>query len=285
MSVVRVAAIGDLHCTKSSAGTLLPLFARISESADILLIAGDLTDYGMPEEAAVLARELASLKIPAVAVLGNHDFESGKQEEVCRILTAAGLPILDGDACELQGIGIAGIKGFGGGFGPRALGPWGETIIKQFVHEAVNEALKLEAALARLRTAQRIALLHYSPIQATVEGEPLEIYPFVGSSRLEEPLNRYAVSLVVHGHAHRGQPEGRTSGNVPVYNVSMPLLARLHPEVPAFRVFHLSPAPPVVTDRAAAASETDHARSAAADNPHWAAPAGQRRRVGDTMAS
>ena len=117
--------------------------------------------------------------------------------------------MLDGDACELQGIGIAGVKGFGGGFGRRALGPWGETIIKQFVHEAVDEALKLEAALARLRTTQLIALLHYSPIQQTVEGEPLEIYPFLGSSRLEEPIGRYPVSLVVHGHAHRGQLEGR----------------------------------------------------------------------------
>jgi Icc-related predicted phosphoesterase len=281
MNAVRVAVMGDLHCTKSSAGAFLPLFARISESADMLLIAGDLTDYGLPEEAAVLARELTSLRIPAVAVLGNHDFESGKQDEVRRILADAGLPILDGDACELQGIGIAGIKGFGGGFGPRALGPWGETIIKQFVHEAVNEALKLEAALARLRTSQRIALLHYSPIQSTVEGEPLEIYPFVGSSRLEEPLNRYPVSLVIHGHAHRGQPEGRTSANVPVYNVSMPLLARLYPDVPPFRVFTVAPA---ATARAADATSNDAAPTAAVDSPHWATPLQHRRRAGDTTA-
>jgi Icc-related predicted phosphoesterase len=285
MSVVRVAAIGDMHCTKTSAGSLQPLFARISEAADILLIAGDLTDYGLPEEAAVLARELTSLRIPAVAVLGNHDFESGKQDEVRRILSDAGLPILDGDACEMQGIGIAGIKGFGGGFGPRALGPWGETIIKQFVHEAVNEALKLEAALARLRTAQRIALLHYSPIQSTVEGEPLEIYPFVGSSRLEEPLNRYPVSLVVHGHAHRGQPEGRTSTNVPVYNVSMPLLTRLYPEVPAFRVFHISAVAAAATERSAALSNNDDGRPAGADGRPWATTAPPRRRVGDTTES
>jgi Icc-related predicted phosphoesterase len=285
MSVVRVAAIGDLHFTKSSSGTLLPLFTRISESADLLLIAGDLTDYGLPEEAVVLARELTSLRIPAVAVLGNHDFESGRQDEVRRILSDAGLAILDGDACELQGIGIAGIKGFGGGFGPRALGPWGETIIKQFVHEAVNEALKLEAALARLRTPQRIALLHYSPIQSTVEGEPLEIYPFVGSSRLEEPLNRYPVSLVVHGHAHRGRPEGRTAAHVPVYNVSMPLLTRLYPDVPAFRVFNVSPAEPVATERSVSLAQTDAARSAGADGPDWAAPVGHRRRAGDTTAS
>jgi Icc-related predicted phosphoesterase len=285
MCAVRVAAIADLHCTKSSAGAFLPLFARISEAADILLIAGDLTDYGLPEEAVVLARELTSLRIPAVAVLGNHDFESGKQDEVRRILSDAGLPVLDGDACELHGIGIAGIKGFGGGFGPRALGPWGEAIIKQFVHEAVNEALKLEAALARLRTPQRIGLLHYSPIQSTVEGEPLEIYPFCGSSRLEEPLNRYSVSLVVHGHAHRGQFEGRTNGNVPVYNVSMPLLTRLSPELPPFRIFDVSAAPAASDRSGADQALLEVASSNGADSPHRAPPAEHRRRVGDTTPS
>src|SRR5262249_21077444 len=152
----------------------------IQESADLVVIAGDLTDYGLPEEARVLAKELAALRLPSVAVLGNHDIESGKADEVVQILRDTGLVILDGDACELLGVGIAGVKGFAGGFGKRALGPWGETIIKQFVREAVDEALKLEAALARLRTTELIALLHYSPIQGTVEGEPLEIYPFLG---------------------------------------------------------------------------------------------------------
>jgi Icc-related predicted phosphoesterase len=239
-SVVRLAAVGDLHCTKTSQGSLQPLFARIAESADVMLLAGDLTDYGLPEEARILARELMPLRIPVVAVLGNHDVESDKQDEVKQILIDAGVVILDGDATEVRGIGIAGIKGFGGGFGQRALGAWGETIIKQFVHEAVNEALKLEAALARLRTPAMVALLHYSPVQKTVEGEPLEIYPFVGSSRLEEPINRFPVSLVVHGHAHRGQLEGATKSNVPVYNVAMPLLARSFPDRPAFRVFEVS---------------------------------------------
>lgn len=246
-SVVRVAAIGDLHCTRASQGVFAPLFARVSESAEVAVIAGDLTDYGHPDEARVLARELSSLRVPAAAVLGNHDIESGKEEEVRHILTETGLVILNGDACELQGIGIAGIKGFGGGFGQRALGPWGEAIIKQFVHEAVDEALKLEAALARLRTTHLVALLHYSPVQGTVEGEPLEIYPFLGSSRLEEPINRYPVSFVVHGHAHRGQLEGTTKSGVPVYNVSMPLLARSFPDKPAFRVFEV-----IVGDRRAA---------------------------------
>jgi Icc-related predicted phosphoesterase len=245
--IVRVAALADLHCTRTSHGAFQPLFARLNDAADVVLIAGDLTDYGLPEEAAVLAKELTALRIPAAAVLGNHDVESSKEHEVRQILTAAGLTVLDGDACELQGIGIAGVKGFGGGFGRRALGPWGEATIKQFVREAVDEALKLEAALARLRTKHLIALLHYSPIQQTVEGEPLEIYPFLGSSRLEEPLGRYPVSLVVHGHAHRGQLEGTTQSGVPVYNVSMPLLTRTFAERPPYRVFEV-PAADGVTD-------------------------------------
>lgn len=238
-SSVRVAAVGDMHCTRTAQGLLQPLFARIGEVADLLLLAGDLTDYGTPEEARVLARELTPLRMPIAAVLGNHDVESGKEAEVAAILRDAGVVMLDGDAVELAGVGIAGVKGFGGGFGPRALGAWGESIIKQFVHEAVNEALKLEAALARLRTPRRIVLLHYAPIQRTVEGEPPEIYPFVGSSRLEEPIERFSVSLVVHGHAHRGQLEGTTKSGVPVYNVSMPLLARHFPDRPAFRVFEV----------------------------------------------
>jgi Icc-related predicted phosphoesterase len=243
-SMVRVAALGDLHCTKTSQGAFQPLLARIGESADLLLLAGDLTDYGLPEEARVVQKELASLRIPIVAVLGNHDFESGKEGEVRQILTDAGVTVLDGDACEINGIGIAGVKGFGGGFGQRALGPWGEAIIKQFVHAAVDEALKLEAALARLRTPSLIALLHYAPVQQTAEGEPPEIFPFIGSSRLEEPINRYPVSLVLHGHAHRGQLEGATKSGVPVYNVSMPLLTRTFPDRPPFRVFEVAAAEP-----------------------------------------
>jgi Icc-related predicted phosphoesterase len=238
-TVVRVAAVGDLHCTKTSQGAFQPLFARIQESADVLVLAGDLTDYGLPEEARVLAKELAALRMPAAAVLGNHDLESGKAGELRSILGDSGLVLLDGDACELLGVGVAGVKGFGGGFGKHALGPWGEGIIKQFVREAVDEALKLEAALARLRTSHLVALLHYAPIQATVDGEPLEIYPFLGSSRLEEPIGRYPVSLVVHGHAHRGRPQGTTKNGVPVYNVSMPLLARTFQDRPTFRVFEI----------------------------------------------
>lgn len=237
---VRVAALADLHCTKHSQGAFQSIFARIADAADVVVIAGDLTDYGLPEEARVLAKELATLRLPKAAVLGNHDLESGKAEEVASILTDAGLTILDGDSCELLGVGVAGVKGFGGGFGKHALGPWGETIIKQFVREAVDEALKLEAALARLKTGRPIALLHYSPIRETVDGEPLEILPFLGSSRLEEPIGRYPVSLVLHGHAHRGQLQGATKSGVPVYNVSMPLLTRTFTDKPPFRVFDIA---------------------------------------------
>lgn len=242
MAFVRVAAVGDLHCTKTSQGAFQPLFAAIRDAADVLLIAGDLTDYGLPEEAHVLARELSAIRIPVVAVLGNHDRESGREAEVQRVLTESGITVLDGDATEVNGVGIAGITGFGGGFGKHALAPWGEAVIKQFVHAAVEEALKLEKALARLRTPSLIALMHYSPVQRTVDGEPPEIYPFLGSSRLEEPIGRYPVTLVFHGHAHRGQPEGATASGAPVYNVSMPLLTRTFPDRLPFRVFNVAAA-------------------------------------------
>ena len=235
--IVRIAAVGDLHYSrKSPQGTLQPLLAQIADAADILVISGDLTDFGQPEEAKALGREFTNtLKIPAVAVLGNHDYESGQQEEIKIILKDSGIVTLDGDTTEIHGIGFAGVKGFAGGFGRRALGPWGEESIKKFVREAVDEALKLETALARLRNDRLIAILHYSPIQDTVEGEPREIYPFLGCSRLEEPLTRYPVSAVFHGHAHHGQPEGRTRTGAPVYNVSITLMRELFPERP-FRI-------------------------------------------------
>jgi Icc-related predicted phosphoesterase len=281
-NVVRLAALGDLHCTRTSQGVFQPLFSRIAESADILLLAGDLTDYGLPDEARVLAKELTVLRIPTAAVLGNHDVESGKADEVRQILADAGLVVLDGDACELHGIGIAGVKGFGGGFGKRALGPWGETIIKQFVREAVDEALKLEAALARLRTSQMVTLLHYSPVQTTVDGEPLEIYPFLGSSRLEEPIGRYPVSMVLHGHAHRGQLEGTTRTGVPVYNVSIPLLTRSFADRPPFRVFEV----PIEQVEPALIGEMPPAHSTTTPTPmREVATASRGRRSTDAVAS
>jgi Icc-related predicted phosphoesterase len=236
---VRLAAVGDVHCTKSSQGALQPIFAAVAQQADVLLLCGDLCDYGTPEEAHILVRELASVRVPIVAVLGNHDFESGQQDAVKEILCEGGVQMLDGDAIEINGVGFAGVKGFGGGFGARALGPWGENAIKAFVHEAIEEALKLEAAIARLRVEHKVVLMHYSPIQETCEGEPLEIMPFLGSSRLEDPLNRNPVSVVLHGHAHHGSLEGRTQTDIPVYNVSAPLLRQHFPDRPPFRVIEL----------------------------------------------
>jgi Icc-related predicted phosphoesterase len=239
--VVRIAAMADVHCKRTSQNALKPLFAQAAEGADVLLLCGDLTDYGLPEEARILAAEVktASARIPVLAVLGNHDYESGRVEEVRRILCDAGVVMLDGNCYEVRGIGFTGVRGFAGGFDERALQPWGEEAIKQFVHEAVNEALKLESGLAKLESAQRVVLLHYAPIRATVEGEPLEIFPFLGSSRLEEPLNHFPVTAVFHGHAHHGTPEGQTQGGVPVYNVAVPVLKRRFPGLPPFRVLEV----------------------------------------------
>ncbi len=240
---VRIAAVGDLHCRKSSTGKLQPLFSQVAHAADVVVLCGDLCDYGTPEEAQILVKELSSLgRIPIVAVLGNHDFEGGKQEEIKKILADSGINVLDGESVEILGIGFAGVKGFCGGFDERALGPWGEDMVKRFVREALEEALRLESALARLRTPNRVAVLHYSPIKATVVGEPPEIYPFVGSSRLEEPLTRNPVTVVFHGHAHKGSPEGKLSNGTPVYNVALPLMQRLFPEQPPFKIFEVQSA-------------------------------------------
>ena len=236
---IRIAAVADIHLGRNTPGAVQSLFDTIADVADILCICGDLTDTGLPDEARAFVRTLANLKLPTVAVLGNHDHETGNVDELKQLLTDGGIHVLDGDAYEVRGVGFAGIKGFAGGFGRRTLGPWGERAIKDFVQEAINEALKLETALARLKAERRIAMMHYSPIAATVEGEPLEIYAFLGSSRLEEPLGRYPVDLVLHGHAHHGAPEGRTAGGVPVYNVSMSLLTSAFPEQPPFRLITL----------------------------------------------
>jgi Icc-related predicted phosphoesterase len=224
--VVRIAATGDLHYGRYAPAVLHDLVVEVTAAADVFVICGDLTDYGLPDEARGLARELAQVKVPTLAVLGNHDYESGQEADVTAILREAGVIVLDGDSCEVFGVGFAGIKGFCGGFGPRALGSWGETLVKQFVQEALAESLKLETALARLRTPTRLAILHYAPVRDTVIGEPEDIFPFLGSSRLEDPLNRYEVAAVFHGHAHRGALEGRTSTGIPVHNVALPLRLR-----------------------------------------------------------
>jgi Icc-related predicted phosphoesterase len=239
--VVRIAAVGDIHLGRAAHGPpIQTLFAQVAERADVLALCGDLTDRGDPEEGRQLGRALAAVGVPIVAVLGNHDHESSKVPELSRILSDAGVQVLDGgDAFEVHGIGFAGVKGFAGGFGRRALGPWGEECIKLFVREAVDEALKLETSLSKLRTERRVVLLHYSPIVGTVEGEPREIYAYLGSSRLEEPLIRYPVDVVFHGHAHHGTLEGKTVGGVTVFNVSLALLQRSFPDAPPFRVIEL----------------------------------------------
>lgn len=221
---VRIAAVGDLHCRKTSAGTLAPLLTHVNEIADVLLLCGDLADHGLEDEARVLAKELGVVRVPMVGVLGNHDYHSNAVDALCRIFTDAGVELLDGDAVEVCGVGFAGAKGFPGGFGRATLGPWGEPAIKQFVQEAIDEALKLEEALQRLRTERRVALLHYAPVHDTCVGEPAEIHAYLGCGRLEEPLHTYPVDVVFHGHAHHGSPEGRTRNGIPVYNVALPLL-------------------------------------------------------------
>lgn len=246
--VVRLAALGDLHYSKTSQGSFQPLFASIAETADVLVLSGDLTDYGLAEEARILAKDLAQVKIPVVAVLGNHDFESDQERDIAQILSDVGVHMLDGDTWEFRGVGFAGVRGFCGGFGRGALGPWGEKIVKAFVHEAVQESLKLESALARLSTDHRIVLLHYAPIRATVEGESPEIFPFLGSSRLEEPISRFDVTAVFHGHAHKGAPEGKTQGGVPVFNVAHAVLKASYPDQPPFRLFDVSTAASTADD-------------------------------------
>jgi Icc-related predicted phosphoesterase len=237
--IVRLAAVGDLHCPKTSDEILGALLSHANDRADILLLCGDLTDYGKPEEASILAKLLAPVKIPILAVLGNHDYESGKWEDVSRILCNVGVTILDGDSSIHYDIGFVGVKGFAGGFGDRALQPWGEEVLKRFVRESIDEGLKLESALAKVQVAHRIALLHYSPIAATTDGEMSEIIPFLGSSRLENPLNRYSVTAAFHGHAHHGTPEGRTKEGIPIYNVALPVLLRTFPDQPPVRIVEI----------------------------------------------
>jgi uncharacterized protein len=228
---VRVAALGDIHVHESSTDALQKVFAQLSQEADVLVLCGDLTHLGLPEEAEKLASDLRSCRLPVVAVLGNHDYQSGHVEDVKKILKAAKVTILDGnETFEFNGVGFAGVKGFGGGFDKHMLTPFGEEAIKHFVTEAVNESLKLEVALQSLRTEKTIVALHYAPIAATVAGEPLEIFPFLGSSRLAETIDHFDVNAIFHGHAHHGTYEGKTMKGTPVYNCCFQLMQRVSPE-------------------------------------------------------
>ena len=241
MAVVRLAAAADLHCRTDRRGVLGPMFARAAECADVLVLCGDLTDFGTRDEARLLAHELQSAAgMPMVGVLGNHDFESDDADAVRGILCEAGLNLLDGETFVACRVGFAGAKGFAGGFGRAILRPFGEPGIKAFAQEAVDEACKLERALAQLSAPHRVALTHYSPIEATVTGEAREIFPYLGTSRLEDAVHTARVSLALHGHAHYGTHRGQTSRGVPVYNVAVPLLQALAPDQAPFRVFELT---------------------------------------------
>jgi len=218
---LRVAAIGDLHVQEDSVAPYREMFAEVSGSADVLVLCGDLTNFGKTREAEILADDIKSCSIPVLGVLGNHDYECGQPEKVCEILHSAGMKVLDEQAVEIEGVGFAGVKGFLGGFGRGELAPFGEPIVKAFVDEAMNESRKLENQLRTLRTDRSVAVLHYSPITDTIEGEPPAIYQYLGSQRLCEPIDRFDhVKAVVHGHAHHGTYEGRTPLGKPVYNVA-----------------------------------------------------------------
>jgi Icc-related predicted phosphoesterase len=218
---MTVAAIGDLHVMEDSVAPYRELFTEISGSADVLLLAGDLTNFGKTSEADILAEDLRACTIPVLGVLGNHDYECGQPDEVCEILRSAGMIVLDEQAHEIDGVGFAGVKGFLGGFGRGELAPFGEPIVKAFADEALNEARKLENQLRSLRTERSVAMLHYSPVVGTIEGEPHEIFQYLGSQRLCEPIDRFDhVKAVVHGHAHHGSYEGQTPLGKPVYNVA-----------------------------------------------------------------
>lgn len=235
---MRIAATADLHFTATQHGTLLDQLGRVRDSADVLVVAGDLTNFGQPEEMEPLLNVIVRSRIPTVMVLGNHDYESGKQNELTRMMANAGIKVLDGTAYERDGVGFAGTKGFPGGFGRGVLTAFGEPEVKQFVQAAIDEALKLERAMAQLRSQKRVVVLHYSPIAATVQGESAEIMPFLGTSRLAEVVDRHGADLVIHGHAHHGRLEGKTTTGISVYNVAITLLQTQTPPT-AYRIFEV----------------------------------------------
>ncbi|MBT2407615.1 MULTISPECIES: metallophosphoesterase [unclassified Streptomyces] len=242
--MIRVAAVGDIHLGPDSQGLLRPAFETLPRSADLLLLAGDLTRHGTAAEARVVAAEVAELSIPVVAVLGNHDYQSDEQEAVTRILTESGVSVLEGEGVllDLDGtkVGVAGTKGFCGGFAGRSASEFGEREMKSFVGYTRDCADGLFRALREVADAGcglRIALTHFAPVPDTLAGEPLEIYPFLGSYLLAEAVDRAGADLAVHGHAHRGTEHGVTAGGVRVRNVAMPVIDR------AFAVYHLGSGP------------------------------------------
>lgn len=233
----RIAAVSDIHVTEHARGKYQPLFAEISQKADMLILCGDLTDHGIPEEAKILTEELQVCSIPKLAVLGNHDYESDRQDEVKKILRDANIMLLAEEKFVINDIGFTGVKGFAGGFGRHMLGSFGETAIKDFVKAAINEAELLEVGLGEIEhTAKKVVAMHYSPIVDTIINEAIEIYPFLGSSRFEEVINRFDVSVVFHGHAHFGSLQGKTQKGIPVFNVSYPLLQTANLQYKLFKL-------------------------------------------------
>lgn len=233
---MRIAATADLHFAPANQVLLRDQLSKARDEADVLVLAGDLTNYGQPSEMEPLLNALVRLRVPTIAVLGNHDYECGKEQELMRMMTAEGIKVLDGSAYERDGVGFAGTKGFVGGFGRGVLTAFGEAEVKNFVRASIDEALKLERGISQLRTKKRVVVLHYSPISATVRGEDPEIMPFLGTSRLAEVIDRHGADLVVHGHAHHGTLEGKTLAGVPVRNVAITLLQAQQPPA-AYRVF------------------------------------------------
>ena len=229
--MIRVAAVGDVHFAPDAAGTLRPHLQELGQQADALLLAGDLTRIGRAEEAEALAAELDCVEVPMLAVLGNHDYHGEQDAEITRLLSEAGVRVLEGDAeiVDIDGarLGVAGTKGFGGGFAGACGTAFGETVMKQFIGYTHQVAGRLERALGEIGDADvRIALLHYAPVKATLVGEKLEIYPFLGSYLLAEAIDCAGADLVLHGHAHRGTEKGVTPGGVHVRNVAQPLIRR-----------------------------------------------------------
>ena len=235
---MRIAATADLHFSPQMYDRIREAMSRVRDEADVLVIAGDITNYGKPEEMTSILNAFVRLRIPIVAVLGNHDYESGRQTELIKMMSDEGVKVLDGSGYERDGVGFAGCKGFIGGFGRGMLTPFGEPEVKNFVQAAIDESLKLERALTMLRTEKRVVVTHYAPVADTVKGEPSEIFPYLGSGRLAEVIDRHQAVLAIHGHAHHGALEGKTVGGIPVYNVSLSLLMSRNPAAP-YRIFEV----------------------------------------------
>ncbi len=241
---VRVAAVGDVHMDQDVVGRYRPALDLLPEAADVLLLAGDLTRHGTVSEARCVATEFGGLGVPVVAVLGNHDYHSDQVEAVTGTLTEVGIRVLEGDGvvldCPSVRLGIAGVKGFGGGFAGRCASEFGEPEMKQFVRTTCASADRLAESLNALDCDVLIALTHYAPVPDTLHGEPLEIYPFLGSYLLGQAIDAAPTTLAVHGHAHAGSERGTTPGGVRVRNVAHPVIKQ------AYSIFHLTPNRPPV---------------------------------------